>query len=123
MEKVCSRMLALKDKCVHPTSQQQYIKSVAGGADNSPEEIQVCIFLLLFPVFPITYICIDECIICAMLRQKMKGGITHAFVMEFANAEDRAYYVSKDPAHQAFMMSLGGIVEKAQVIDFTNQVY
>lgn len=43
--------------------------------------------------------------------------------MEFANAEDRAYYVSNDPAHQAFMKSLGGIVEKAQVVDFTNQVY
>lgn len=53
----------------------------------------------------------------------MKGGITHAFVMEFANAEDRAYYVSNDPAHQAFMKSLGGIVEKAQVIDFTDRVY
>ena len=103
-------MLALKVNCVHPTSQQPYITSVAGGADNSPEGVQVCFaFYYLYKR--------------AMLIQAMKGGITHAFVMEFANADDRAYYVSKDPAHQTFIKSLGGIVEKAQVIDFTDRVY
>lgn len=39
--KACERMLALKDNCVHPTSQQPYIKSASGGKDNSPEGIQV----------------------------------------------------------------------------------
>ncbi|PLB34914.1 Dabb family protein [Aspergillus candidus] len=87
----CSRMLALKDNCVHPASQRPYIKSAVGGADNSPEGIQ--------------------------------GGITHAFVMEFATAEDREYYVSSDPTHQEFVKSLGGIIEKAQVVDFANGVY
>lgn len=52
-----------------------------------------------------------------------KGGITHAFVMEFATAEDREYYVSSDPTHQEFVKSLGGIIEKAQVVDFANGVY
>lgn len=52
-----------------------------------------------------------------------KGGITHAFVVEFANKEDRDYYVQKDPAHQAFIKSLDGIVEKVQVIDFTAGVF
>ncbi|KAI0387826.1 hypothetical protein F5Y04DRAFT_12492 [Hypomontagnella monticulosa] len=32
-----SRMLGLKDGCVHPTSQKQYIKSLTGGKDNSIE--------------------------------------------------------------------------------------
>ncbi|PLB54769.1 stress responsive A/B barrel domain protein [Aspergillus steynii IBT 23096] len=86
-----SRLLALKDACVHPTSQQPYVKSVSGGVDNSPEGIS--------------------------------GGITHAFVMEFANEEDRAYYVSQDPAHKAFVQSLDGLVEKVQVIDFTDRVF
>lgn len=42
--KACERMLALKDNCVHPTSQQPYIKSASGGKDNSPEGIQVSFF-------------------------------------------------------------------------------
>lgn len=52
-----------------------------------------------------------------------KNGITHAFVVEFASAEDRDYYVQKDPVHQDFVRSLDGIVEKAQVIDFTDRVF
>lgn len=52
-----------------------------------------------------------------------KNGITHAFVVEFANAEDRDYYVQKDPAHQDFVRSLDGLIEKAQAIDFTDRVY
>ena len=46
----------------------------------------------------------------------MKGGITHAFVIEFATVEDRDYYVAKDPAHQEFVRSLDGLLEKAQVM-------
>ncbi|GLA23906.1 hypothetical protein CBS115989_1114 [Aspergillus niger] len=88
---VCSRMLALKDNCIHPTSQKPYIQAASGGLDNSPEGIQ--------------------------------HGITHAFVVHFASAEDRDYYVAKDPAHQAFVKSLDGIIEKVQAIDFTDRVY
>ncbi|KAJ5770240.1 uncharacterized protein N7511_002291 [Penicillium nucicola] len=84
----CQRMLALRENCLHPTSQKPYIKTALGGKDNSQEGMQ--------------------------------NGITHAFVVEFASAEDRDYYVKQDPAHQAFMKSLGGIIAKAQVIDFTD---
>ncbi|KAJ5279612.1 stress responsive A/B barrel domain protein [Penicillium angulare] len=83
----CNRMLALKDNCLHPTSQKPYIETSSGGADNSIEGIQ--------------------------------KGITHAFVVQFATAEDRDYYVRSDPAHQEFVRSVGGIIEKAQVIDYT----
>ncbi|PGH15589.1 hypothetical protein AJ79_02371 [Helicocarpus griseus UAMH5409] len=83
----CTRMLALKDDCIHPTHQRPYIKAVKGGKDNSIEGLQ--------------------------------NGITHAFVVEFENAEDRDYYVKKDPAHLAFVATLGEILEKAQIIDFT----
>lgn len=36
------RMLGLKDGCIHPTTQKQYIKSLTGGKDNSIEGAQVC---------------------------------------------------------------------------------
>ncbi|KAJ5122555.1 stress responsive A/B barrel domain protein [Penicillium atrosanguineum] len=53
----------------------------------------------------------------------IQNGITHAFVVEFASAGDRDYYTHKDPAHLAFIQSLGGVIEKAQVIDYTPGVY
>lgn len=33
----CARFLALKSECIHPASQESYIKSVSGGKNNSPE--------------------------------------------------------------------------------------
>ncbi|KAE8143803.1 dabb-domain-containing protein [Aspergillus pseudotamarii] len=87
----CERMAALKDRCLHPSSQKPYITSASGGKDNSPEGAQ--------------------------------GGITHAFVINFANAADRDYYVKDDPVHQEFVRSLGGLVERAQVIDFTDGIF
>ena len=33
----CTRMLGLKDNCIHPTSQKPYIKSFSGGKNTSPE--------------------------------------------------------------------------------------
>jgi hypothetical protein len=38
---VCESMLALKDKCIHPVTQEKYVKSYGGGRDNSPEGLQV----------------------------------------------------------------------------------
>ncbi|KAH7323126.1 hypothetical protein B0I35DRAFT_477013 [Stachybotrys elegans] len=53
----------------------------------------------------------------------LQNGITHGFVAEFKSLEDRDYYVKNDPAHQAFIKSIGGLVDKAIVVDFTNGVY
>ncbi|KAH8599407.1 hypothetical protein B0O99DRAFT_669332 [Bisporella sp. PMI_857] len=36
----CARMLALKESCIHPTSQEPYILESSGGKDNSPEGLQ-----------------------------------------------------------------------------------
>jgi len=49
--------------------------------------------------------------------------LTHGFVVEFASKEDRDYYVSKDPAHQAFVKTLNGKVTDSRVIDFEPGVY
>ncbi|KAJ7771921.1 stress responsive A/B barrel domain protein [Mycena maculata] len=51
------------------------------------------------------------------------GGITHVFISEFENEQDRQYYLKEDPAHLAFVNSLSGIVSKVQVVDFTPGVF
>ncbi|OAL49896.1 dabb-domain-containing protein [Pyrenochaeta sp. DS3sAY3a] len=46
------------------------------------------------------------------------GAFTHGFVVEFASAEDRDYYVNKDPAHQDFIKFAGGIAQGVKVVDY-----
>ncbi|ROV90949.1 hypothetical protein VPNG_10081 [Cytospora leucostoma] len=49
----------------------------------------------------------------------LQNGITHAFVFEFENEQDREFYLKEDPAHLEFVKSIAGVVSKVQVIDFT----
>jgi len=88
---VSQRMLGLRQKCLHPTSNQPYIKASVGGKDNSPEG--------------------------------QSGGLSHGFVVEFDNEEDRDYYLKKDPAHLAFVKSLDGIIESVRILDFVPGVF
>ncbi|KAK4149079.1 stress responsive A/B barrel domain-containing protein [Chaetomidium leptoderma] len=53
----------------------------------------------------------------------LQNGMTHGFVVEFASAEDRDYYVTTDPAHQDFKRGLGVVLEKPVVVDFVDGVY
>ncbi|KAK4043576.1 stress responsive A/B barrel domain-containing protein [Parachaetomium inaequale] len=53
----------------------------------------------------------------------LQNGMTHGFVLEFASAEDRDYYVATDPAHQEFVKSVGDVVEKPTVLDFSDGVF
>ncbi|KAI9865145.1 MAG: hypothetical protein M1813_002465 [Trichoglossum hirsutum] len=53
----------------------------------------------------------------------IQNDITHAFVVEFRNSKDRDYYVNNDPAHREFKVLAGEVLEKAQVIDFTDRVF
>lgn len=53
----------------------------------------------------------------------MQNGITHAFVSEFESEEDRQYYLREDPAHLAFVKSLGAVVDQVQVVDFLPGVF
>jgi hypothetical protein len=39
--KTCDRMIGLQNKCIHPTTQKQYIRSSKGGKDCSIEGLQV----------------------------------------------------------------------------------
>jgi hypothetical protein len=107
-------MLNLRENCIHPTTQKPYIKASAGGKDNSIEGLQVC---------TVHVSCNCNLVIWTMVVLTAKNGITHVFVVEFENEEDREYYVRSDPAHQAFVKSLDGVIEKAQVVDFTPGVF
>ncbi|EEH07997.1 stress responsive A/B barrel domain-containing protein [Histoplasma capsulatum G186AR] len=40
IDETCSKMLGLKDACIHPTHQKPYIKSAMGGKDISKEGLQ-----------------------------------------------------------------------------------
>jgi len=39
-------------------------------------------------------------------------------VSEFANTDDRKYYLESDPAHLEFVASLEGVVQNVRVVDF-----
>ncbi|KAL1841405.1 hypothetical protein VTJ49DRAFT_7082 [Mycothermus thermophilus] len=95
--KACDRFLALKANCIHPASKMPYILSLRGGRDHSPEGLQ------------------NEPI-------SMQNGLTHGFVVEFASVEDRDYYVTTDPAHREFVKSIGELLEKPIVLDFSDGV-
>ncbi|PBP19539.1 hypothetical protein BUE80_DR009760 [Diplocarpon rosae] len=99
VEEVNARMLALKENCVHPITKKPYVRMGMGGRQNSPEGLTNHV---------------DE---------KGQGGIEYIFLIEFANEEDRAYYLDKDPVHVAFKSSIGGVVEKVQVVDFVPGVF
>ena len=52
-----------------------------------------------------------------------QNGFTHAFVVEFESEEDRDYYVKHDESHQAFIASINGLVDGAQVLDYVSGKY
>lgn len=104
----CDDMLRLKTTCLRPTSNEPYIVASSGGIDNSPEGAQVC-----RPERRPKRLCLLV----------SKGGFTHGFVVEFASKEDRDYYVSADPVHQAFVKKNGSRFEDVRVIDYEKGVY
>ncbi|KAI1385368.1 dabb-domain-containing protein [Hypoxylon trugodes] len=52
-----------------------------------------------------------------------QNGMTHAFITQFDNEEDRKYYAEKDPAHFEYIASVKDLLEKIQVVDFTPDVF
>ena len=53
----------------------------------------------------------------------VQAGFTHAFVMEFANEEDRDYYAAEDQAHLEFKKSVRPMLERVENLDYTPGVY
>ena len=103
-------MLALKDRCIHPRTNKPYIKTSIGGADTSPEELQV-----LHPPQLAQHSRVEH---TKLTREWRQDGSTHVFVCEFDSPEDRRYYLEEDPEYSAFAESINGIVERRRVVDF-----
>ncbi|KAH9876042.1 hypothetical protein J1614_003920 [Plenodomus biglobosus] len=55
--------------------------------------------------------------------ENLQSGVSHAFVLQFHSNEDRDYYVNEDPAHQAFKLAAGAVVEKTIVVDYQDGVF
>lgn len=58
-----------------------------------------------------------------LLADSKQGGLTHGFVVEFASKADRDYYVSDDPAHQAFVKKNSPRFDDVRVVDYEKGVY
>jgi len=89
-EKLHAAFLELKTGCKKPDG-SNYIVSIRGGPDNSPEDA------------------------------KMNKDYTHAFVVEFRSKEDRDYYVKTDPFHSEYAARLLAAtkgVDNVLVLDF-----
>jgi hypothetical protein len=112
-------MIALRENCIHPTTNKPYILDSSGGRDNSPEGHQVV--LTRFPgsrPFPYMAFGLWHILELHADEDMFQGGFSHAFVSHFASDEDRKYYLEKDPAHLAFVKSLDGIIQNVRVVDY-----
>jgi hypothetical protein len=49
-------------------------------------------------------------------------GMTHAFVLEFANQEDLDYYLTAEPVHMAFSKAAKPLIEDSLVIDIKDGI-
>ncbi|KAJ9648131.1 hypothetical protein H2201_002330 [Coniosporium apollinis] len=49
-------------------------------------------------------------------------GMTHGFVLEFANQEDLDYYLTSDPVHLAFSKAAGPLIEDSVVVDIRDGI-
>lgn len=114
-------MLGLKSKCLHPATREPYIRSSTGGLNNSPEGASVRPPPRRDAFAPLLALgAREQQVAVADISQK---GLTHAFVVEFENEEDRAYYLEKDPAHLSFVESVKPMLKDIQVVDYTPGVY
>ena len=102
------RFFALKEECLHSVAKEPYIHSITGGTDESKEGLQVR------PLSPAGIVCLVQ------IPHPSQGGITHIFVVEFACAADRDYYVNSDPAHKKFVELVSPLMntEATRVLDF-----
>lgn len=101
------RLLELKKKCLHPITNKPYIRSIRGGMDISPENMNV----RHFPIFAFD---LSE-------ANMPKSHVSHAFVVEFDSTEHRDYYIEHDPVHKEFRKYLDEVIDASKIIvDFSD---
>jgi Stress responsive A/B Barrel Domain len=113
-------MLDLKNHCLHPATSKPYIISTKGGRENSIENSQVYIYIYSNVPLHLHQRIENGLLIDAGYLQ---NGLTHIFVVEFNNVEDRDYYVRTDPTHRIFVHGARPIIDKIQVVDFAVGVW
>jgi Stress responsive A/B Barrel Domain len=111
-------MLALKGKCISPSTGKPYIVSSRGGKENSVEGLQVR-YNSSNDEPPDLNLSIPEW----STDLRLQSGITHVFVVEFASTADRDYYALKDPLHLEFGAFIGTVASKAIVVDFSSNIF
>ncbi|KFY59675.1 hypothetical protein V496_05580 [Pseudogymnoascus sp. VKM F-4515 (FW-2607)] len=55
--------------------------------------------------------------------EKHSAGLTHGYILEFKDDEDRDYFLDKDPSHKAFVDAISQESDDYLVLDFTPGVY
>lgn len=53
----------------------------------------------------------------------VKAPFSYGFVVEFASEADRDYYLERDPAHRAFVESIGDLMSGIGVFDYEPGVF
>ncbi|TKA61467.1 hypothetical protein B0A49_12575 [Cryomyces minteri] len=82
--------MALRTRCVHPTTGKPLMLSMKAGKNRSWEPFS--------------------------------KGMTHGFVLDFANQEDLDYYLTRDPGHLAFSKAAGPLIEDSVVVDIRDGI-
>ncbi|KAI1761487.1 hypothetical protein GGR53DRAFT_23813 [Hypoxylon sp. FL1150] len=52
--------------------------------------------------------------------QGLQNGLTHVFVVNFKDKEDRNYYAQEDPVHLEFVKWSGDVVSQVLAIDYAD---
>lgn len=52
-----------------------------------------------------------------------QGGMTHVFILEFDNEEDRMVYQQQDERHRKFSEDLSNLAAKVTMVDFCPGVF
>ena len=113
---ITEAFLALRDQCLSPDNFTSpgapYILNIIAGSNNSSEDpgkgYQVSRHPNRFAIILLN--------ISPIRRQ-------HAYIVTFASAQHRDYYVDHDPAHNAFKLLVGPLLEKVVVTDFVDGVW
>lgn len=49
--------------------------------------------------------------------------MSHGYILEFKDEEDRQYFLDKDPSHQAFVEAISKESDDYLVLDFTPDLF
>ena len=109
--------LALRNQCLSPDNFTSpgapYILNIIGGSNNSSEA----------PAKGYEVSRHTNSIAIILLNIRSVRHVQHAYIVTLASEQHREYYLNHDPAHKAFELSFGSLIEKEVVTDFIDGVW